>query len=162
MLRDALVEALEAGGQERERLLRGQLLDDVLGQLASLRRQRDHAVVGDAAVDRVERRSDHVDAEHHAGPSAVRLVVDLPGAKRRRVAVREEPQVELGAEDGRDRTLLGEPRERMWDESEDIELHSAEDQVSQGIACDALLRGDVGFARVAVCVWTCAVSRPLR
>jgi hypothetical protein len=34
-----------------------------------------------------------------------------------------QAQVELSAEDGRDRPLLGEPRERMRYEREDVELH---------------------------------------
>ena len=72
------------------------------GQRPPLRRQRDDPVVGHAAVDGVERGRDDVDAQHHAGPAAVRLVVDLTGAQRRGVAVVEEPQIELVAEHGGD------------------------------------------------------------
>ena len=50
------------------------------------------------------------------GAAAVRLVVDLAGGERRVVAVVEEPQVELVAEHGRNRTLLGEPGERVGNE----------------------------------------------
>ena len=83
---DPLVEALEARREERQRRLGRELLDDGLGQRPALRRQRDHALLGRAAVDRVERGCDDVDPEHHAGAAAVRLVVDLAGAQRRRVA----------------------------------------------------------------------------
>ena len=34
-----------------------------------------------------------------------------------------QAQVELAAEHGRDRALLGQPRERVRDEREDVELH---------------------------------------
>ena len=75
------------------------------------------------AVDRLERRGDDVDAQHHPGTTAVRRVVDLPGAQRRRVAVVEEPQLELGAENGRERLLLGQPAEGMRNLGEDVETH---------------------------------------
>src|SRR5207247_10704864 len=53
----------------------------------------------------------------------VRVVIAPGPAQRRRVAVGEEPQLELRAEHGRDGTLLGEPCERVWREGEDVELH---------------------------------------
>ena len=40
---DPRVEAFEPGGEDRERRLRGELLDERLVELPSLRRQRDHA-----------------------------------------------------------------------------------------------------------------------
>ena len=43
VLDDALVEALEARGEQRQPLLLRELLDDRLRQLPALRRQRDHA-----------------------------------------------------------------------------------------------------------------------
>ena len=46
-------------------------------------------------------------------------------SQRRRVAVREEAQVELAAEHRRDRALLGQPGERVRDEREDVELHQS-------------------------------------
>ena len=46
----------------------------------ALRRQRDHAVVGRAAVDGVERSGDDVHAQHHPRAAAVGLVVDLAAA----------------------------------------------------------------------------------
>ena len=122
MDQDALVEALEAGREQGQALLGSKLLDDRLVQLAPLRRQGDHAMVGHAAVDGVKSRRDHVDAQHHSGAAAVGLVVDLARPERRVVAVAEQAQVELVAEHGSDRTLLSEPGERMWDESEDVEL----------------------------------------
>ena len=74
-----------------------------------LRREGDHRAGRLPAVGGLERGGDDVDAQDHARSAAVRLVVDLPRAQRRRVAVVEEPQLELPAEDGRDRPLLGQP-----------------------------------------------------
>ena len=102
----ALVEALEARGEQRQLSLHGELLDHPLVERPSLRRQRDHPAPGLAAVRGVERRGDDVDAEDHAGAAAVRLVVDLAAAKRRRVAVGEQAQVELTAENGRRRVAV--------------------------------------------------------
>src|SRR3954463_1851700 len=39
------------------------------------------------------------------------------------VAIGVQAQIELAAEDGRDRPLLGQPREGVWHEREDVELH---------------------------------------
>ena len=78
-------------------------------------------MVGKPAVGRVERGRDDVDAQHHARAAAVRLVVHLAGLERRRVAVVEQAELELSAEHGRERALLGEPGERMRDEREDID-----------------------------------------
>ena len=76
---------------------------------------------GASAVGGVERCCDDVDAQHHAGTAAVRLVVDLAGAERRRVAIVEEAQLELGAEHRGERALLGHPRERVRNLGEDVE-----------------------------------------
>ena len=103
--------------------LDGQLFDERLVELAALRRERDHASRGCLAVDGLERRRDDVDPQHHPGAAAVRRVVDLAGTQRRRVAVVEEPELELGAEDGGDRLLLGQPAERVWHLGEDVETH---------------------------------------
>ena len=121
---DPLVEALEARREERQRRLGGELLDDGLRQRPPLRRQRDHPLLGRLAVDGVERGRDDVDAQHHPGAAAVGLVVDLAGAQRRRVAVVEEPQLELGAENGGERPLLGHPRECVRNLGEDVETQS--------------------------------------
>ena len=102
----------------------------VAGQLPALRRQSNHSLVGHAVVDRIESSRDHVDPQHHARATAVGLVVNLRGAQRRAVAVREEPQIELGPEDGGNRTLFRQPGEGMRNESEDIELHGRASQVS--------------------------------
>ena len=66
MVEDPLVEALEARREKRERRLGGELLDELLVELPSLRGERDDAVLGRSAVDGVERRGDDVDAQHHA------------------------------------------------------------------------------------------------
>ena len=123
VLDDPVVEALEPRGEQRQRLLLRELLDDLLRQRPATRRERDHAVLGHAAVHRVERRRDDVDAQHHPGAAAVRLVVDLARAERRRVAVAEQPELELVAEHARERLLLREPREGVRDESEDVDAH---------------------------------------
>ena len=64
-----------------------------------------------SAVDGVERGRDDVDAQHHPRPAAVRVVVDLAGRERGRVAVVEDPEVELRSEYRRHRTALAHPRE---------------------------------------------------
>jgi hypothetical protein len=81
-------------------------------------------VAGVLAVRRFERGCDHVDAQDHARAAAVRVVVDLAIPERRRVAVVEQPELELGAQDGSERPLLGEPGERVRDEREDIDAQS--------------------------------------
>ena len=126
MVEDPLVEALEPSRQQRQRLLGRELLDELLVELPPLRRERDDAVLGSSAVDGVERGRDDVDAQHHPRPAAVRVVVDLAGGQRRRVAVVEDAELELGAEDRRERTALPDPRERVGNEREDVEAHDAE------------------------------------
>ena len=79
-------------------------------------------MVGDATVDRVEGGRDDVHAQHHPGAAAVGIVVDLTRPQGCRVPVAEQPQVEATAENGGDRTLLGEPAEGMWDEGKNVEL----------------------------------------
>jgi hypothetical protein len=63
VLDDPLVETFEARGKERQPRLGRELLDDLLGQLPPLRRQRDHGMLRGAAVDRVEGRGDDVHAQ---------------------------------------------------------------------------------------------------
>ena len=122
MLDDPVVEALEPGREERERLLGGELLDDAPASAAVPAASARRPGARGAAVRGVERRRDDVDAQHHPGAAAVRLVVDLAGAERRRVAVVEEAQLELAAEHARERLLLGEPGEGVGNEGEDVEL----------------------------------------
>src|SRR5919197_53210 len=74
-------------------------------------------------VDRLQRGGDDVDTQYHARAAAVRLVVDLPRPERRRLAVAEQPKIQLAAEDRRDRSLLAEPGERVRNIGEDVELH---------------------------------------
>jgi hypothetical protein len=81
-------------------------------------------VLGALSVGRVERGCDNVDAQDHARAAAVRVVVDLALLERRRVPVVEQAQVELRAEDGSERPVLGEPGERVRDEREDIDAQS--------------------------------------
>jgi hypothetical protein len=69
-----------------------------------MRRQGDHPVLRERAVDAFERRGDDVHAQDHARPAAVRVVVHL--AAGRPVPVVEEAQLVLSAEDGGDWALL--------------------------------------------------------
>src|SRR5439155_6751949 len=96
-----------------------------LRELTPLRTERDHRATRRAAVNRVECSRDDIDPQHHAGTAAVRLVIDLSVPKRCVIAIREEPEVELSTEHGGDRPLFGQPRERMRDEREDVELHQS-------------------------------------
>ena len=82
-------------------------------------------MLGAAAVDRVKRGRDNVDAEHHPRPTAIGLVIDLAGAERRRVAVVENPEIELGSENCGDGTPLVEPGEGVRDQGEDVDAHGS-------------------------------------
>ena len=126
MVEDALVEALEARREKREGRLLGELLHELLVELSPLRGERDDAMVGSAAVHRIECRGDHVDAQHHARASAVRFVVHLARAERCGVAVVEDVQLELSAEHRGERPALPDPRKGVRHEREDIEAHDAE------------------------------------
>ena len=77
-------------------------IDTVLGRR---RRRRPRA------PPRRRRRASTIPAPPPYGSSST-----WPRAQRRRVAVVEEAQLELGAEHGREGPLLGQPRERMRDE----------------------------------------------
>ncbi len=123
MVEHAVVEPLEAGREQRDALLGRELLDELLVELAALGGERDHPGRRPAAVDRLERGVDDVDAQEHSGPAAVGLVIDLAGAKRREVPVAEQAQVEPRAEDGGERALLRHPGERVRNEGEDVDLH---------------------------------------
>ena len=122
MREDPLVEALEPGREQGQPLLRRELLDHRLRQLPPLRRQRNHAVRGRSGVHGIERRGDDVDAQHHARAASVRVIVDLAAGERRVVAVAEQAQLELAAEYGGHGPLLRQPRERVRNQSEDVEL----------------------------------------
>src|SRR5205085_4804564 len=123
VLDDPLVEALEAGGEQRQRRQHGELLHERLRELPSFRRERDDRPGRLRLVDGVERCGDDVHAEDHSRPAAIRLVVDLARAERCRVAVVEEPQLELSTEDVRDRPLLGQPGIGVGNEGEDVDAH---------------------------------------
>ena len=123
LIDDPGVESLEAGGEHRERGLRHELLDERLVELPALRRQRDHPCGPRVAVGSLERGRDDIDPQDHARTAAVGRVVDLPGAQGRRIAVVEEAKLELRAENGGERLLLGQPAEGMWHLGEDVETH---------------------------------------
>src|SRR5205807_1832493 len=82
------------------------LLDHLLGQLPALRRERDDPVLRRFAVDGVESGRDDVDAQHEPRAAAVGLVVHFACSKGRRVAVVEEPELELRAQDRGKRPLF--------------------------------------------------------
>ena len=86
----ALVEALEAGGEQRQRAPRRRAPRRAPGRAgAPAGRARSPAASRRVAVDGLERRVDDVDAQHHPGAAAVGLVVDLAARERREVAVVE-------------------------------------------------------------------------
>ena len=91
MLDDALVEALVAAAQQRDRRLGGELVDERVVEHPA-RRASGPSRVARAQVDRVDaveaaqRGIHHVDAQHHPGAAAERCVVDLAAAQRRVVA----------------------------------------------------------------------------
>jgi hypothetical protein len=126
VVEDPLIEALESRREERERILSRELLDEILVELRSLRGERHDAVARDAAVGGVERRGDDVHAQDHPEPAAVRIVIHLARCQRCRIAVVEDTQLELGAEDGCKRAALPNPREGVGDEREDVETHDGE------------------------------------
>jgi len=91
VLDDALVKALVAARQERERWLRGQLVDERVVEQPSAELERDHPPLrrqldGINFVAGAQRRLHDVDAQHHPRPAAERRVVDLAPAQRRVVA----------------------------------------------------------------------------
>ena len=127
VLEDALVEALEAG---RERVSASSSASSSTRAWSSWRpcgREGDHPAAAALAVDGLERGADDVHAQHHPGAAAVRLVVHLAAGERRVVAVVEEAQIELRAEHRRDRALLGQPREGVRKQGEDVDLHRVRD-----------------------------------
>ena len=120
---DPLVEALEARGEKRELALLRELFDERLVELPALGRQRDDSRRPALSVDALERGVDDVHPEDHARAAAVRIVVDLPRPERGRVAVVQEPELELAAEDGRERLLLRQPAEGVRNLREDVDAH---------------------------------------
>ena len=122
MDQDALVEALEAGREQRQPLLGGELFDHGLRQLTTLRRQRDDPMRRRACVSGLEGGRDDVDSKHHPGAAAVRLVVDLRACERRVVAIAEQAQVQLAAEHSCKGALLRQPRKGLRDQGENVEL----------------------------------------
>ena len=92
VLEDALVEALVAAAQQRQRGLAGELARRA-PRRAAARRARARSRAGcsrsshriDAVVG-AQRAVEHVHAQHHPGAAAERRVVDLPAAERRVIA----------------------------------------------------------------------------
>ena len=84
MLEDPLVEALVASAQQGQGRFGGELVHQRVIEQPPARIQRDHApLLGERrrvdAVAGLQRRLDHVDAQHHPGAAAERGVVDLAG-----------------------------------------------------------------------------------
>ena len=102
MLDDALVEALVAPAQQRDRRLGRELVDEGVVEHPAAGGQRDDAPLA-AQVDRVDaveaaQRGVHdVDAQHHPGAAAERRVVDLAAGQRRVVARVEGAQLVAAA-----------------------------------------------------------------
>ena len=122
-LDDPVVEALEPRREQRELGLGGELLDERLVELPSLWRERDDAA---RALRRRTRPRARRRRRRRGAPSrsaAVRVVVHLPRAKWRRIAVVEEPQLELAAEHRREGLLLRQPGEGVRNLREDVDAH---------------------------------------
>ena len=99
VLDDALVEALVAAAEQRDRRLgaparRRSASSSIRppGVSAITRRSRRRST-GSGVVDRPQRLVHDVDAQHHAGAAAEGRVVDLAAAQRRVVAGVEGPQL---------------------------------------------------------------------
>ena len=128
MLDHALVEALVATREERQRGLARELVDERVVEQPPGWSQRDHPPLlaeldRVTAVARAQRRLDHVDPQHHPGAAAERSVVDLAGAERRVVAVVDVSQPVAVRERVGDVTLALEPLERIREQREDVDLH---------------------------------------
>ena len=123
VLHDPLVEPLEPRREERDVTLGGELLDERLVERSALWGECDDPGRPPIAVHGLERLGDDVHAKNHPGAAAVGRVVDLACAERRRIAVVVEPELELAAEHGRERLLLGHPPEGVRQLREDVDAH---------------------------------------
>ena len=128
MLDDALVEALVAAAQQRERRLAGELVDEAVVEQPAARDQRDHAALraqldGVDAVEGAQRRVHDVDAQHHAGAAAERRVVDLAARERRVVARVERAHLVAVLQRVAHVALRAEPVEPLREERDHVELH---------------------------------------
>ena len=149
MLDDALVEALVAPAQQRDRRLRGELVDEVVVEHPAAGRQRDDAPLR-AQVDRVDaveaaqRRVHDVDAQDHAGAAAERRVVDLAAAQRRVVARVERAHLAAAADRVAHVALGREPLEPLGEQRDDVELHqSASPRNARSTSTAAAIEVDV-------------------
>ena len=100
VLEDALVEALIAAAQQRQLLLAGELIHELVVEQAAAGRQRDHpaALAQQLGVDPVagpQRAVEHVHPQQHPGSAPERGVVDL--ARRQRRVLADVDQLQRGA-----------------------------------------------------------------
>ena len=136
MLDDALVKALVAAAQQRDRRLGGQLVDQRVVEHAAAGRQRDHAPLAPQVdwvlvVDALQRLVHDVDAQHHPGAAAEGRVVDLATAQRRVVAGVEGPQLRPPLGRVAHMALGLKPLEPLGEQRHDIKLHRKLDVLSQ-------------------------------
>ena len=121
MLAGALVDALVAATHERQPRLAGQLADEHIVELPPEGRQESYPSWPSAiAVGGGKRRVHDIDSQDHSGPAAVRGVVDLAAAQRRRVPVVEEPDLGPTVDRVPDVALAEEPIEPLGEQREDV------------------------------------------
>ena len=128
MIDNALIDPFVPPGQQRQRLLARELGDQAVVEHRPAGREHDHSpLVAQlhriAAVASSQRRLDDVDSQHHSGAAAERRVVDLPGVQRRVIAVVDVLEAVAARERVGDVALALEPRERLREQREDVDLH---------------------------------------
>ncbi len=123
----ARVEALVAAAEQRDAVAGGELARVGVVEAPPARIERHDAALGPhaleiAAVGALDGARDRVDAQQHPRAAAERRVVDLRVRERRVVAVGEEAQRQRAVQRALHRGLLGEPREPVREEREDVDL----------------------------------------
>ena len=121
-----LVEALESRRQQGERRFTRELLDELLVELSALGREGNHALSGAPPYTASSAAATTSTRSTIPSTPGVGVVVDLAGAQRRRFAVVEDAEVELGSEYRCEGSALPNPVERSRNEREDVEAHDGE------------------------------------
>ena len=128
MLEDALIEALVASAQQRQRRLGCELSGERVVEHAPARRERDHspALAQLDGVDRIARAQSafhDVYAQQHARPAPEGRVVDLPAAERRVIAEVHALEARPARQHVAHVALAGEPLKPLGKQREDVNLH---------------------------------------
>ena len=128
MLEDALIEALVASAQQRQRGLGCELSRKRVVEHARARRERDHppALAQLDGVDRIARAQSafhDVYAQQHARPAPEGRVVHLPAAERRVIAEVHALEARPARQHVAHVALAGEPLKPLGKQREDVNLH---------------------------------------